>query len=69
MRSKRGPDTVNTQIAEPMTAEAISLTTCVKQPRHHIPLAERLKDWDGQPYELAAEDGEWANMEPAGEEI
>ena len=45
------------------------MITCVKEPRRHIPLAERLKDWDGQPYELTAEDKEWVNMEPVGEEI
>ena len=40
-----------------------------KKNRTHIPLAMRLKDWDGQPYELTDEDKEWLNMEPAGEEI
>ena len=36
--------------------------------RSHIPLAERLKHWDGQPYELTNEDSEWLNMKPVGEE-
>lgn len=38
-------------------------------PRRHITLAERLKDWDGQPYELTDEDREWLNMKPVGKEI
>ena len=42
---------------------------CVKEPRRHIPLSERLKDWNGQPYELTAEDRAWVDMEPTGEEI
>ena len=37
--------------------------------RRHIPLAERLKNWDGRPYELTDEDKEWLNMKPVGEEI
>jgi Growth regulator len=41
----------------------------VKEPRRHISLAERLKDWDGQPYEITDEDKEWLNMELAGDEI
>jgi len=44
------------------------MITYVKEPRKHIPLAERLKDWNGQPYELTNEDKEWINMEPVGEE-
>jgi len=36
--------------------------------REHIPLAERLKNWNGQPYELTNEDKEWLDMEPVGEE-
>ena len=35
-----------------------------KEPRKHIPLAERLKDWDGVPSE--PEDIDWG--EPVGEE-
>ena len=45
------------------------MITRVKEPRRHISLAERLKNWDGQPYELTDEDIEWLNMEPAGDEI
>ncbi|MCL2336836.1 MAG: AbrB/MazE/SpoVT family DNA-binding domain-containing protein [Firmicutes bacterium] len=45
------------------------IITCAKEPRKHISLAERLHNWDGQPYELTDEDREWLNMEPAGEEI
>ncbi|MDR0804548.1 MAG: hypothetical protein LBN42_02020 [Oscillospiraceae bacterium] len=37
--------------------------------RKHITLAERLKDWDGEPYELTDEDREWLDMKPVGEEI
>ena len=40
-----------------------------KSKREHIPLAERLKDWNDRPYELTEEDTEWLNMEPAGEEV
>ena len=40
-----------------------------KSNREHIPLAERLKDWNDQSYELTEEDIEWLNMEPAGEEV
>ncbi len=41
----------------------------MKEPHRHIPLSERLKDWDGQPYELMAEDRAWMDMEPVGEEM
>ena len=37
--------------------------------REHIPLAERLKDWNGQPYEMTNEDKEWQDMKPVGEEV
>ena len=40
-----------------------------KEPRRHIPLAERLGNWDGQAYEIAGEDKEWLNTEPVGDEI
>ena len=45
------------------------IITSAKEPRRHIPLAERLKDWDGQPYKTTDEDREWLNMESAGDEI
>jgi antitoxin component of MazEF toxin-antitoxin module len=45
------------------------LISCAKEPRRHIPLAERLKDWHGQPYELTDEDKEWQTMKSVGEEI
>ena len=45
------------------------IITRAKEPRRHISLAERLKDWDGQPYELTGEDTEWLNAEPVGDEI
>jgi antitoxin component of MazEF toxin-antitoxin module len=50
------------------TAEGLIISSA-KKPRRHVPLAERLKDWDGKPYELTAEDREWQAMKPAGEEI
>ena len=37
--------------------------------REHIPLAERLKDWNGQPYELYSEDKAWLDLESAGDEV
>jgi len=37
--------------------------------RAHIPLAERLKDWRGQPYELNSEDKAWLELEPVGDEV
>ena len=36
--------------------------------RKHIPLSERLKNWDEKPYEILDEDKEWLEMKPAGEE-
>jgi len=39
-----------------------------EEKRKHIPLAERLKNWDGKPYEILAEDKEWLEMEPIGDE-
>ena len=41
----------------------------VEKKRTHIPLAQRLKNWDNIPYELTAEDDMWLNMKPVGEEI
>jgi predicted DNA-binding antitoxin AbrB/MazE fold protein len=41
----------------------------IKEPKKHITLAERLKNWDGKPYELSDEDREWLNMEDVGEEL
>jgi antitoxin component of MazEF toxin-antitoxin module len=45
------------------------LITRTKEPRRHIPLAERFKDWNGRPYELTTEDNGWLNIESAGEEV
>jgi len=39
-----------------------------RRKNEHIPLAERLKDWNGQPYESCAEDKEWFDLEPVGDE-
>ena len=41
----------------------------VNDPRRHIPLAERLKKWESQAYEINDEDREWINMESQGDEI
>lgn len=43
--------------------------TCAKEPRRHISLAERLKGWGGQPYEITDGDKEWLNAEPAGDDV
>ena len=40
-----------------------------EEKRQHIPLAQRIKNWDGNPYELAEEDTAWLDMKPVGEEI
>jgi len=37
--------------------------------KRHKTLAERLKGWDGKPYELTDEDREWQNIKPVGREI
>ena len=44
------------------------VVSALKEPRNHIPLAERLKNWDGKAYTLTDEDTEWLNLKPAGEE-
>jgi len=54
---------------EVSTTDQGLLITRAKEPRRHIPLAERLKNWNGQPYELTDEDKEWLNMAPSGDEI
>ena len=41
----------------------------LKKHREHIPLAERLKNWNSQPYELNDEDKAWLDLEPVGDEI
>ena len=53
-----------------LTAEnnVITITKAQKK-RAHIPLAERLKDWNGHPYELMPEDSNWLDMAPVGEEV
>ena len=45
------------------------IITHVKEPRRRISLEDRLKDWDGHPYEITDEDREWLNMESAGNEL
>jgi len=35
----------------------------------HIPLSERLSNWDGTAYELLPEDKEWLESPPVGDEI
>ena len=62
-------------IAESDTVELLPLKNSIiikkaeKARRQHIPLAQRIKDWDGKPYELTQEDNEWLDMKPAGEEV
>ena len=44
----------------------------IKKPsnrREHIPLAERLKGWNGKPYELNVEDKAWLDQESIGDEV
>ena len=57
-----------TSRVEVIATENRLIITRAKEPRRHIPLAERFKDWNAQPYEITAEDREWLNMEPVGEE-
>jgi len=40
-----------------------------RKKREHIPLAKRLGDWNGQPYELSDEDKAWIEAEPIGDEV
>ncbi|MDR0919635.1 MAG: hypothetical protein LBM93_10405 [Oscillospiraceae bacterium] len=44
------------------------IITKISEPRKHIPLAERIKDFKGEPYVLSQEDKEWLKLEPVGEE-
>ena len=39
-----------------------------EEKRKHIPLSERLKAWNGKPYEILDEDKQWLEMKPAGDE-
>jgi antitoxin component of MazEF toxin-antitoxin module len=57
-----------TSRVEIKTTDVGLIITSVHEPRKHIPLAERLKNWDGRPYELNNEDRELIDMEAAGEE-
>jgi len=36
--------------------------------REHIPLAKRLKEWNGQPYEINSDDRAWIALEAIGDE-
>ena len=45
------------------------IITRTKEPRRHIPLSERLKEWNGKPYELNDEDRDWLNKKSAGDEV
>ena len=61
-------------ITESSTVEAIVtidglMITGAKNSRKHIPLAVRLKDWNGQPYEIAGEDRVWLETESVGDEV
>jgi len=57
-----------TSRVEIVTTENGLMITHAKQPRRHIPLAERLANWEGRPYEPDNEDVEWLNMDSAGDE-
>ena len=57
-----------TSKVEVSTTDNGLMITLAKEPRRHIPLAERLKDWDGQTYEITGEDREWLDMESVGDE-
>jgi antitoxin MazE len=52
-----------------ITAEPDTVIIKKVKIRRHMTLEERLKDWDGQPYELTDEDKEWLSMKPVGNEI
>jgi len=58
-----------TSKVEVSTTDNGLIITLAKEPRRHISLAERLKDWDGQAYEVTDEDRAWLDMEPVGDEI
>jgi hypothetical protein len=44
-------------------------TTSTTTPRKHITLAERIKDWHGEPYTLTDEDRAWINFPAEGDEL
>ena len=50
-------------------AERNKIVIIKQEKKKHIPLAERLKDWDGQPYQPTDEDRQWLDMAPAGDEV
>ena len=60
--------TESSKLVATITGNALTITHA-KEPRMHIPLAKRLKGWEGHSYELTDEDREWLDMEPAGDEI
>ena len=53
---------------EVSAVDNVLVLTHIKESRRHITLAERLKNWEGQPYEITGEDKEWLEMRPAGDE-
>jgi antitoxin component of MazEF toxin-antitoxin module len=47
--------TESSQVEVSVTEKGLFITRV----KEHIPLAERLKGWNGQPYELTGEDRAW----------
>lgn len=63
--------TANIQENEQVSIFASNNKLVIKKTRkykEHIPLSERLSDWNGQPYELTNEDKDWLDLEPVGNE-
>ena len=62
-------DLTNNDIVDVTTENGNIIIRKSEKKRVRIPLSERLKDWDGKPYELTDEDREWLDMKPVGEEV
>jgi antitoxin component of MazEF toxin-antitoxin module len=45
------------------------IITRIEEKRRHKPLSERIRDWDGKPYELTDEDKAWLNLPAVGDEV
>ena len=58
-------DSVEINIVE----DSIIIKKAPRKRRSKISLKERLKDWNGKPYELTDEDISWLNMKPMGDEV
>ena len=67
---ERAGITETSQVEVSTTDNGLVITHATsKEARRHIPLSERLKGWNGKPYELLEEDREWLNMESVGDEV